>query len=68
MSLPIVQGGQAWSWCALLWTAAWGPSCNTGWWFGCSHVSGSLRPRMDCSTPAFPVLHHLPECAQTYVH
>ena len=23
---------------------------------------------MDCTTPGFPVLHHLPEFAQTYVH
>ena len=23
---------------------------------------------MDCSTPGFPVLHHLPELVQTYVH
>ena len=23
---------------------------------------------MDCSTPDFPVLHHLPELAQTHVH
>ena len=23
---------------------------------------------MDCSTPGFPSLHHLPEFAQTYVH
>ena len=23
---------------------------------------------VDCSTPAFPVLHHLPESAQTHVH
>ena len=23
---------------------------------------------MDCSTPAFPVLHYLPEFAQTHVH
>ena len=23
---------------------------------------------MDCSTPVFPVLHHLPELAQTHVH
>ena len=23
---------------------------------------------MDCSTPGFPVLHHLPELAQTHVH
>ena len=29
--------------------------------------SNSLQP-MDCSTPGFPVLHHLPELAQTHVH
>ena len=23
---------------------------------------------MDCSTPAFPVLHHFPEFSQTHVH
>ena len=23
---------------------------------------------MDCSTPGFPVLHHLPELAQTHAH
>ena len=23
---------------------------------------------MDCSTPGFPVLHYLPEFAQTHVH
>ena len=23
---------------------------------------------MDCSTPGFPVYHHLPELAQTHVH
>ena len=23
---------------------------------------------MDCGTPSFPVLHHLPELAQTHVH
>ena len=23
---------------------------------------------MDCSTPGFPALHHLPELAQTHVH
>ena len=28
----------------------------------------SLCYPMDCSTPGFPVLHHLPECAQTHVH
>ena len=31
-----------------------------------SHVQ--LCDPMDCSTPGFPVLHHLPELAQTYVH
>ena len=30
-------------------------------------VSDSLRP-MHCSTPVFPVLHYLPELAQTRVH
>ena len=28
----------------------------------------SLCDPMDCSTPGFPVLHHLPEFAQTHVH
>ena len=28
----------------------------------------SLCDPMDCSTPVFPVLHHLPEPAQTHVH
>ena len=27
----------------------------------------TLCDPMDCSTPAFPVLHHLPEFAQTHV-
>ena len=31
-----------------------------------SHVW--LCDPMDCSTPGFPVLHHLPELAQTHVH
>ena len=30
-------------------------------------MSDSLRP-MDCSTPGFPVLHWLPEFAETHVH
>ena len=34
--------------------------------FSRSVVSDSLQ-RMDCSTPGFPVLHHLPELAQTHV-
>ncbi|CAI9180033.1 unnamed protein product [Rangifer tarandus platyrhynchus] len=28
----------------------------------------TLCAPMDCSTPGFPVLHHLPELAQTHVH
>ena len=37
----------------------------------CCSVSKScltLCERMNCSTPGFPVLHHLPEFAQTHVH
>ena len=30
--------------------------------------SPSLCDTMDCSTPGFPVLHHLAELAQTHVH
>ena len=35
--------------------------------FSRSVVSDSLPPT-DCSTPGLPVLHHLPELAQTHVH
>ena len=28
----------------------------------------TLRGPVDCSTPGFPVLHHLPELTQTHVH
>ena len=35
--------------------------------FSHSVVSGFLQP-MDCSMPAFPVLHHLSELAQIHVH
>ena len=28
----------------------------------------SICDAMDCSTPGFPVLHHIPELAQTHVH
>ena len=37
----------------------------------CGSVAQScltLCDPMDCSTPGFPVLHHLPELAQTHVH
>ena len=32
-----------------------------------SHVQLFVTP-MNCSTPGFPVLHHLPEFSQTHVH
>ena len=35
--------------------------------FSCS-VTLALWDPMDCSTPGFPVLHHLPGFAQTHVH
>ena len=35
---------------------------------GCCAVAPTLCNPMDCSTPGFPVLHHLPELAQTHVH
>ena len=35
--------------------------------FSHSVMSDSLSPH-DCSAPGFPVLHHLPEFAQTHVH
>ena len=35
--------------------------------FGCSVVSDSCDP-IDCSMPSFPVLHCLPEFAQTHAH
>ena len=48
------------------WWKWWNSSCC---WclFSCSVMSDSLRP-MDCSTPGFPVLHWLPEFAETHVH
>ena len=38
---------------------------------GCSSITQlcpTLCDPMDCSTPGFPVHHHLPELAQTHVH
>ena len=40
-------------------------------WYCCCSVTKScltLCDPMHCSTPGFPVLHHLPEFAQTHVH
>ena len=43
-----------------------------GWcWLHCHSVAKTcltLCDPMDCSTPGFPILHHLPEPAQTRVH
>ena len=33
-----------------------------------AHSCPTLCDPMDCSTPGFPVLHHLPKFAQTHVH
>ena len=33
-----------------------------------NHSAMSVCDSMDCSTPGFPVLHHLPELPQTHVH
>ena len=33
-----------------------------------THFCPTLGDPMDCSTAGFPVLHHLPELAQTHVH
>ena len=44
---------------------------NIDYWmniqFSHSVMSDSFWP-LDCSTPGFPVLHHLPELSQTHVH
>ena len=37
-------------------------SCSVAQW------SLTLRDPMDCNTPGFPVLHHLPEFAQVHAH
>ena len=38
--------------------------------FSCSVTQSCLTlcDSMDCTTPGFPVFHHLPELAQTHVH
>ena len=37
------------------------------WWCSVAQSCLTLCDPMDCSTPGFPVLHHLPEVAQTHV-
>ena len=49
----------------------WQNSMGSGHNFCCCSVAWSrltLCDHLDCCTPVFPVLHHLPEFAQTYVH
>ena len=43
---------------------------STPWLICCSVLQScpTLRDLMDCSTPGFPVFHHLPESAQTHMH
>ena len=51
-------------WCNYFWTAyLYGNFC-------CPFTQSCLTlcNPMNCSTPGFPVLHHLPELAQTHVH
>ena len=45
-------------------------SCSTWWFFVIVQLLTCiwLRDPMNCSMPGFPVLHHLPEFAQTHVH
>ena len=38
------------------------------WWCSVAKFCLSFETPMDCSTPGVPVLHHLPEFAQTHVH
>ena len=65
-----------------LWTVAIDAACDSDFWtcqdrkmylffFNCCLVAQLCLPLcdpMDCSTPGFPVLHHLPEFTQTHVH
>ena len=65
---PAVQGINPWV------TEWWGflghpwERPGSGWWFFHCLLCPTLYNPMDCSTPGFPVLHHLPELAQTHVH
>ena len=58
------QKWSTWTWTNLLRQCQVSPSKLL---FSRSVISDSLRP-LDCSTPRFPILHHLLEHAQTHVH
>ena len=49
-----------------VWFQAWGDS--TCCFCSVTQSYQTLRDPMDCSTPCFSVLHHLPEFVQTHVH
>ena len=51
-------------WCNYFWTAYLHGNCCCPFTQSCL----TLCNPMNCSTPGFPVLHHLPELAQTHVH
>ena len=42
--------------------------CNSICYCSVTGSCSTLCHPMDCTTPGFPVLHHLPELAQTHVH
>ena len=60
-----------WRFVCLLWTNVYWCLLHILWFFFSCSVTQScptLCDPMDCSTPGFPVLHHLLELAQTHVH
>ena len=74
----LVTGFLSWFEFAHLWPCCCCSSCCFTEYTGfessvpcCCSVAQKCLPLcdpMDCSTPSFPVLHHLPEFAQTHVH
>ena len=54
--------------CSALCRYCWFTSCGCGCYCWVAHSCPTLHDPMDCSTPGFPVLHHLPELAQIHVH
>ena len=63
----ITRGLLLWSTDSLV--VAQGLSCSTAFFVAAvQSLSPTLCDLMDCTTPGFPVLHHLPEFAQTYGH
>ena len=51
------------------WGSSFGPtSLPPSFCCSVAHSCLTLCDPMDCSTPGFPVLHHLPELAQIHVH